>query len=102
MKSREHDPMHELVRTAKFERAYARYTRRDHQRRENVDRALAWLKDNPGNPRLKTHPLKGAGEGQLSCSCGYDCRIVFAVENLPGSKIDHIVLHDVGTHDEVY
>jgi mRNA-degrading endonuclease YafQ of YafQ-DinJ toxin-antitoxin module len=35
-------------------------------------------------------------DGLQSCSCGYDCRIVFSVEP------EQIVLLDIGTHDEVY
>ena len=53
-------------------------------------------------PRLKTHPLTGNLAGFYACSCGYDCRIVFTIENHPQIGGEIIVLHDVGTHDEVY
>jgi mRNA interferase YafQ len=47
---------------------------------------------------LGTHKLEGKLSGLLSCSCGYDCRIVFSLEN--GEEI--VLLLDVGTHDDVY
>jgi mRNA-degrading endonuclease YafQ of YafQ-DinJ toxin-antitoxin module len=47
-------------------------------------------------PMLETHPLKGKLEGFQSCYCGYDCRILFRIEE------EEIVLFDIGTHDEVY
>jgi mRNA-degrading endonuclease YafQ of YafQ-DinJ toxin-antitoxin module len=46
--------------------------------------------------------LIGKLSGLLSCSCGYDCRIVFAIETDEESGETLIVLLDVGTHDEVY
>jgi mRNA interferase YafQ len=46
--------------------------------------------------------LIGKLAGLLSCSCGYDCRIVFAIETDEKSGETVIVLLDVGTHDEVY
>lgn len=30
-------------------------------------------------PNLGTHKLEGKLSGLLSCSCGYDCRIVFSL-----------------------
>ena len=53
-------------------------------------------------PSLGTHKLSGNLNGLQSCSCGYDCRIVFSIEQ--GTEPDHevIVLLDIGTHDEVY
>jgi len=88
--------------TPRNERAYRRYVRRDRKRRQCVADTLATLLANPWDQSLETHRLKGAHEGELSCSCGYDCRIIFTIE--PGSRprFEEIVLQDVGTHDEVY
>ncbi len=52
--------------------------------------------------RLTTHRLAGVLAGYYGCSCGYDCRIVFTIEKRGRSGGEVIVLHDVGTHDEVY
>jgi len=34
--------------------------------------------------------------------CGYDCRIVFSIEIDEKTGCEVIILHDIGTHDEVY
>jgi len=51
---------------------------------------------------LSTHKLSGKLDGLQSCSCGYDCRVVFSIEQDIDSDSEVIVLLDVGTHDEVY
>ena len=92
--------MPELVLTPRFSRAYARYTKRNENRRGGVDQALARLAANPMDGRLKTHQLSGDLAGFHACSCGYDCRILFAWERQ--KKPETVVLIAVGTHDEVY
>jgi mRNA-degrading endonuclease YafQ of YafQ-DinJ toxin-antitoxin module len=54
------------------------------------------------DPRLKTHALSGTLAGFHACSCGHDCRIVFALRATAGSAPDRIVLVNVGTHEVVY
>jgi mRNA-degrading endonuclease YafQ of YafQ-DinJ toxin-antitoxin module len=51
---------------------------------------------------LGTHRLSGSLEGLWACSCGYDCRIVFALETEPATPREVILLLDIGTHEEVY
>jgi mRNA interferase YafQ len=51
---------------------------------------------------LGTHKLEGKLTDLLACSCGYDCRVVFAIETDQETNEKIIVLLDVGTHDEVY
>ena len=92
--------MPELVATPKFDRAYARYARRDQTRRQCVDEMLARLQANPLDPRLKTHPLSGELAGHYACSCGYDCRILFLWRR--DASPETIILITVGTHDSVY
>ncbi len=53
-------------------------------------------------PSLGTHKLSGTLEGLRACSCGYNCRIVFSIEQNPVDDTQVIVLLDIGTHDEVY
>lgn len=91
-----------IIYTPRFDRAYARYTRRDEARRACVDRAINRLEKDPNDPRLRTHMLTGELAGLFACSCGYDCRIVFDWRT--DSKTRRACLHlpDVGTHDEVY
>jgi mRNA-degrading endonuclease YafQ of YafQ-DinJ toxin-antitoxin module len=53
-------------------------------------------------PNLGTHKLSGKLGGLQSCACGFDCRIVFSIEQDPETGREVIVLLDIGTHDEVY
>ena len=38
--------------------------------------------------------------GILSCTCGYDCRLLFRLRQDRDTEV--IILLDIGTHDEVY
>ena len=67
-----------------------------------MDAALRHLAGDMNDPRLKTHALTGEMSGEFACSCGYDCRITFKIETNALTKAREILLHDVGTHDEVY
>jgi mRNA interferase YafQ len=51
---------------------------------------------------LGSHKLGGKLESLQSCSCGYDGRIIFSIEQDEQSDQEVIVLLNVGTHDEVY
>ena len=51
---------------------------------------------------LGAHKSSGKLDGLQSCSCGYDCHIVFSIEQNIESDDEVIVLLDIGTHDEVY
>ena len=94
--------MARLIFTPHFDRAYARFTRRNPVRRSCVDRTLARLEHSPDDPRLKTHMLSGDRRGLFACTCGYDCRILFDWLRLMKAHEDTIHLLNVGTHDEVY
>jgi mRNA interferase YafQ len=54
------------------------------------------------SPDLMTHRLKGDLEGLRSCSCGYDCRIIFSIGKNRETDEEEIVLLNIGKHDEVY
>jgi mRNA interferase YafQ len=53
------------------------------------------------DPALRTHKLGGKLATYLACSCGYDCRIVFAIEKYQ-DQTEYLLLIDIGTHDDVY
>ena len=94
--------MRRLVWHTSFRRAFKRRTRRDSRLRERILDTLAALVENPFEPGLKTHKLRGRLEGLWACWVEYDCRIVFALETDPLGGDDLIVLVDIGSHDEVY
>lgn len=68
---------------------------------------LSNLQENPFQPQLKTHKLKGKLSGSLACYLTFDLRIIFKIidnyqvqnqETASGA----ILLQTIGTHDEVY
>ena len=61
---------------------------------------LEQLAIDPALPQLHTHKLKGKLAGYLACSVGYDLRIVFDFASHNGAEA--VVLHALGTHDDVY
>ncbi len=94
--------MNKIVISPKFKRSFRKFVRRDPLLQTRVEKAIEGLSEDIYNSSLGTHKLEGKLSGLLSCSCGYDCRIVFAVEKDNESGETIIVLLDVGTHDEVY
>ena len=89
--------MNELILSPKFERAYRKFVKRDKRLQKKIDKALTLMQKDLSTPSLRRHKLSGELEGLFACSCGYDCRIVFLLD-----QAQRIVLVDIGTHDEVY
>ena len=92
----------DLVLTAKFERAYRKFLRRDHGLQKRIEAVLHQMEEDIFFTSLGTHKLSGTLAGLRACACGYDCRIVFAFEHDPDSNNEVIVLLDIGSHDEIY
>lgn len=82
-----------LAATPHFRRRVRRLSQ-DEQRA--LARALAIFEQNPADPRLDAHKLRGEHEGKWAFSFGYDARVVFLWEGKTA------VLLDVGSHEEVY
>src|SRR4026209_336296 len=91
-----------LIPTKRFERAYHGYVGRDSTRLRQVETALDRLRADMFDPRLKTHHLGGQLFRIYSCSCGYDCRILFKLIRDEVTGTETLLLMNVGTHDEVY
>jgi addiction module RelE/StbE family toxin len=94
--------MRELVLTPKFRRAFRKFVKRNRKLQEAIEQTLEQMQQEVFDPRLSTHKLSGELYGLWACSCGYDCRIVFALEQAEQSGDEVVVLLDIGTHDEVY
>ena len=86
----------QFVRTSQFERALKSFLKKHPDLRDIVLEKLTLLLNNPKDPRLKTHALKGNLKGILSASITYDYRIIFYIEE------DLIYLLNIGSHDEIY
>ena len=94
--------MRRLVWHDSFRRAFKKLIRNDRDLQARVFDTLGRLVEDPFEPRLKTHRLKGNLEGLWACWVEYDCRIIFLFERDPNATEDAIVLVDIGSHDEVY
>lgn len=94
--------MRALVLTPKFKRAFRKFVRRDARLQSRIEETLTQMQTDVFALHLATHKLSGELLGLQACSCGYDCRIVFTIEQDVNTNQEVIVLLDIGTHDEVY
>lgn len=91
-----------LVITPKFRRAYRKLGKRTPKLQDHIDEVLRQMQTDVFAPALGTHKLSGALLGLWACSCGYDCRVIFSLEIDDKTGYEVILVHDIGTHDEVY
>jgi addiction module RelE/StbE family toxin len=94
--------MRTLIWSNTFLRAFKRLLKKQPERREEIEKTLRLLLDNPFNQKLETHKLKGKLSGAWACSVGYELRIIFEFVREKDKKEDDIFLMEIGTHDEVY
>jgi mRNA interferase YafQ len=94
--------MRSLVLTPKFDRAFRKFVKRNTPLRRQIETILREMETDVFDPSLGAHKLGGKLDGLQSCSCGYDCRIIFAIEQDKTTNSEVIVLLNIGTHDEVY
>jgi mRNA-degrading endonuclease YafQ of YafQ-DinJ toxin-antitoxin module len=66
----------------------------------SIDNSILLLQENVFHLKLKTHILYGKLSGFHSCSCGYDCRILFKI--FSEKNPTELLLLDIGSHDVVY
>ncbi|WP_230967434.1 type II toxin-antitoxin system YafQ family toxin [Nostoc commune] len=67
-----------------------------------IEETIAAMENDIFAANLGTHKLEGKLLGLFSCSCGYDCRIVFSLKSDEESEEQVVILLDIGTHDDVY
>lgn len=94
--------MRALVLTPKFKRAFRKFVKRNYKLQKSIETTLQEMEQELFASHLGTHKLSGDLFGLWACSCGYDCRIVFALEKDRQSGEEVILLLDIGTHEEVY
>ena len=94
--------MAQLIPRPRFERAFRRLARKNPVLQSQIEEALHRMAADLNDPRLRTHHLSGKLEGLFACSCGYDCRIVFAKVKDPKTGREVLLLLNIGSHDEVY
>ncbi|MBN2580322.1 MAG: type II toxin-antitoxin system mRNA interferase toxin, RelE/StbE family [Pirellulales bacterium] len=89
-----------LLQSGAFLRTAKRLVKRNPQVAGSLRDALEQLAQDAFHPTLKTHKLSGELQGTWACSAGYDLRIVFSF--VPWENQEAILLHSIGTHEEVY
>lgn len=89
-----------LILSPAFVRRVKRFLKKHPEVRDALDKTLARLEADAYDPLLKTHRLQGELRGSLSCTAGYDHRILFEIIDRGGNEA--ILLQSIGTHDEVY
>jgi mRNA interferase YafQ len=94
--------MRPLVLTPKFKRAFRKFVKRNAVLQQSIEETLQQMEADVFALNLGTHKLSGKFNGLQSCSCGYDCRVIFSIEQDMEMNSEVIVLLDIGTHDEVY
>jgi mRNA-degrading endonuclease YafQ of YafQ-DinJ toxin-antitoxin module len=66
-----------LLRSSAFVRSARKIVKKQPQSATSIQATLAALCDDPFQPNLKTHKLKGDLKDSYACSVGYDLRIIF-------------------------
>jgi mRNA-degrading endonuclease YafQ of YafQ-DinJ toxin-antitoxin module len=91
-----------LILSKAFER-YKKFVGKNAILKSAVSETLLKMELDIYDPSLKTHKLSGRLAAYLSCSCGYDCRIVFSIEKEQNNASEELILLlDIGSHDDVY
>ncbi len=91
-----------LVASKSFEKKYKKIASKNPKLKQSIDKTLLLMEKDLYHPHLETHKLSGNLFGLWALSCGYDCRIIFSLEQSNHSNEQVIVLLDFGTHDKVY
>lgn len=94
--------MRTLVFASSFKREFKVIIKRRPELKQRIEDRLRVLANDPFEPSLRTHKLKGKLAGSWSCTVEYDCRIIFDFVKNQNSEEEEILLIDLGSHDEVY
>ena len=84
--------------TTHFTRSARRFLRGHPELEDAFRDTLEQLASDPFAPRLRLHALSGRLAGKQAVSINFSYRIVLCVE----VKDCEVILHDVGSHDDVY
>jgi mRNA interferase YafQ len=85
-----------------FRRSLKRLIKKQPSLQPKIIAVLQCLAENPFDPSLKTHKLKGDLKGLWACTVEYDCRIIFSFQEIKGQPESALMMIDVGSHDDVY
>jgi mRNA interferase YafQ len=89
--------MTEISFTAAFRKALKRKFRKNPNLEKRFWERVDIFRNNPHDPRLRTHKLSGAMKDWWSFSVDYGLRVIFSFVGP-----DRALFLDIGTHEEVY
>ena len=90
--------MYELHWTRSFARRARKFLKKHPELVGEFRKVILLLESDPRHPYLKFHNLSGQLAGKAAIRLGYKYRII--VELIEEARV--VVLHDIGSHDEVY
>ena len=81
----------------KFQRAYNRRIASNRKLVRKFHERVDLFQNNPQNPLLNDHPLKGDKRGLRAFSISGDIRVIYRLID-----DDHALFLDIGSHNQVY
>lgn len=91
--------MKNLIWTPKFIKSTNKFIGKNPELVPLFKERIKQIEENPFEPALKTHKLKGNLSSFYSASLNFNFRILFQFD--PDNS-ENIILHIIGSHDEVY
>jgi addiction module RelE/StbE family toxin len=91
--------MVELIWDDKFKKAYKKWVNQHPELKAQFAKKIIQFAEDPFHPSLKTHTLSGVMKGLWSFRITYEQRLVF---DFIDESRTHVVLIDIGSHEEVY
>jgi len=91
-----------LVWAKAFRRAFKKAVQQKPEQQAKIEKALRLLAEDPFDPALQSHKLKGKLQGLWACKVDFDSRILFLLLPNPETGQEDILLVSIGTHQEVY
>jgi mRNA-degrading endonuclease YafQ of YafQ-DinJ toxin-antitoxin module len=91
-----------LVWSPIFVRALKRVVNKNPELRFQIEQVLQQIAEDPFQPNLGSHQLKGDLSGIWSSSINYSTRIFFNFVVNPGSGQEDVLLLTLDFHDDVY
>ncbi|WP_208492329.1 type II toxin-antitoxin system RelE/ParE family toxin [aff. Roholtiella sp. LEGE 12411] len=85
-----------------FIRAFKRVVKKNPELRFQIEQVLQQIAEDPFQPNLGSHQLKGDLSGIWSSSINYSTRIFFNFVVNPGSGEEYVLLLTLDFHDDVY
>lgn len=85
-----------LVESPRFKRAFRKFVQRDRALQRQIEETLRQMESDIHAVSLGSYKLSGELQGFWACSCGYDCRIVYAIDVDRESGERVILLLDIG------